>query len=284
MDPGSLEALRREPHWSYSSLNTFLNVCALQWAFRYVYRHEPAFTPAALAFGHAFHKALEYAARLRQDGQQASPQSAADLFSDVLAQLSRVREPAVRYPEGEDLDALHQTGRRMVAAYLESSSGEERVVEVGRAFRVVLEDAEGIPISKPLIGEFDCLVEAGGRTLIVDWKTAARRWPEGKEHQELQPTCYLHAFRASAGRDALFRYDIVTKARTPALDQRLTVRHPEHTLRLTEQIRVAEKMIRAELFLPNEQSWACKDCPHSLACQAWHKERTRSLYNFRLAA
>ena len=136
-----------------------------------------------------------------------------------------------------------------------------------------------------MIGEFDCVVEVEGKPVVVDWKTSARRWPKDKERQDLQPTCYLHAFRASGGRrDVLFRYDVITKAKDPSVEQRPTVRHPDHTHRLVEQIKVAEKMIRSELFLPNEQSWACAGCAYGMACESWHRERARSLYDLQLVA
>ena len=33
----TLLELREEPHWSYSALNTYLNMCSLKFAFQYVY-------------------------------------------------------------------------------------------------------------------------------------------------------------------------------------------------------------------------------------------------------
>jgi hypothetical protein len=278
----SLQELRKKPHWSYSSINTFLNICSLQWAFRYVYRHEAAFTPVALVFGSAFHRTLEYAFRLKMDGQ-AVPATTANLFSDLLSQLIRTEEREVRYSEGDDIDAIHQRGRKMVEAYLGDSAGDENVLDVSVPFRVLLGEGEEA-LEKPLVGEYDCIVQQGPQRLIVDWKTAARRWPKRKERLDLQPTCYLYAHTKNDPHSVGFRFDIVTKAKTPAVDRRLTIRHPDHFERLIEQVRLMEKMIRAEHFLPNDQSWACKGCPYGMACQAWHKERSRSLYNFALAA
>ena len=44
MTQPDLAQLRKKPHWSFSSLNTFLNICSQQWAYRYVYDAEPEFT------------------------------------------------------------------------------------------------------------------------------------------------------------------------------------------------------------------------------------------------
>ena len=278
----SLQELRKKPHWSYSSINTFLNICSLQWAFRYVYRREAVFTPVALVFGSAFHRTLEYAFRLKMDGQ-AVPATTANLFSDLLSQLIRTEEREVRYSEGDDIDAIHQRGRKMVEAYLGDSAGDENVLDVSVPFRVLLGEGEEA-LEKPLVGEYDCIVQQGQQRLIVDWKTAARRWPKRKERLDLQPTCYLYAHTKNDPHSVGFRFDIVTKTKIPAVDRRLTIRHPDQFTRLIEQVRVMEKMIRAEHFLPNDQSWACKGCPYGMSCQAWHKERSRSLYNFALAA
>ena len=32
----TLDELRQEPHWSYSALNTYLNICQAQFMYRYV--------------------------------------------------------------------------------------------------------------------------------------------------------------------------------------------------------------------------------------------------------
>ena len=44
----TLEELKAEPHYSYSALNTYLNICPLQYYYRYVEKREPERTPVAL--------------------------------------------------------------------------------------------------------------------------------------------------------------------------------------------------------------------------------------------
>ena len=82
MKTPTLENLRKTPHWSASSLNTFL-VCSLQWAFRYVYGREPCFVPAGLVFGGVFHKAF---VAVDEQGTEAAAASA------VIMQLESVME------------------------------------------------------------------------------------------------------------------------------------------------------------------------------------------------
>ena len=35
-----IDELRQKPHWSYTALNTYLNVCQLQYFFRYIEQAE----------------------------------------------------------------------------------------------------------------------------------------------------------------------------------------------------------------------------------------------------
>ena len=287
MNTPTLEQLRRRPHWSYSSINGFLNICQLQWAFKYVYKEPPLFTPVNLVTGKSFHRAAAYAAGLLKDGSAVAKQDVLSLFSDLLLQETRVAEPAIRFDadEGESVDALIVQGRLLLETWLTSLDPAEKILEVSVPFAVPLEDAEGEELDRPLIGEFDLIVENAGRPVVVDWKTAARRWPESKVRTDLQPTCYLYAYRKLGGRaDTRFRFDVVTKTKTPVVDRVETVRDPDRFQRLGETVKVMERMIRQEHFLPAEQSYACGDCPWSMACTGWHRNRCRSLYHLELAA
>lgn len=281
----TLGQLRRQPHWSCSSLNTFMNICSLQWAFRYVYGHAPCHTSSALVLGGAFHQALTFLFRRRMDGEETATSAVTELFSELLLQACRAADPPVLFSAGEDVNSLQTLGVRMLEAFIPEINAAERILGVAVPFSVPLVDQDGDELSKPLIGEYDLVIQSDRGVVIVDWKTSARRWAEQKAHQELQPTCYLYAWEQNGGEaPAHFRYDIVTKAKTSTVQQIETIRHPDHFARFVEKVKQVERVCRAEAFIPNDQSWACRDCPHGLSCQAWHKGRSRSLYDFRLAA
>jgi len=274
----SLNELRKKPHWSFSSLNTFLNVCSLQWAFRYMYRVEPEFTPAALLFGSVFHKALAYAYTSIKGGERAAVENVTGLFGDLLHYECRHCENEIRFGEGEGADVLRHRGGRMLRTFLAAVDSAERVLEVSLPFRVTLEDAEGRTLDKPLIGEYDLLVEDAGGPVIVDWKTAARRWPGTKADTDLQPTCYLYAWQRTRGnaRTVRFRFDVVMKTKSPAVEQHITKRDADRFRRFVEIVKVVERMVQAEAFVPNDQGWACGSCPYGQACRAWHRKQARS--------
>jgi len=271
----SLAELRRKPHWSHSSLNAILNTCSLQWAFRSLWKVPPAFTPASLLLGSVFHSACSFAFRARLAGGTLPLVPALDLFGDLLSQECRLAEVPVQFREGESLDGMILQGRAMLKALLtDPVSGNGHVVSVGEAFSVPLSDTgNGDP--KPLIGEYDLVIEDDTGTVIVDWKTAARRWPEGKADSDLQPTCYLYARSFSDPVPARFRFDVVTKTSTPAVLHLETRRDEDRFRRLEALVAGVSRLVKAECFLPSEQSFACSDCPYGEACAAWHRSRAR---------
>ena len=65
---------------------------------------------------------------------------------------------------------------------LENWQDDYTVKSVAESFSVTIPSVE-----RPLIGEFDLVVEEGGKEpCIVDWKTSSSRWPMGKADFERQ--------------------------------------------------------------------------------------------------
>ena len=173
----------------------------------------------------------------------------------------------------------------MLRTYLQAQKLDERVLSVSVPFSVPLIDASGEMLEKPLIGEFDLTMEVGGVYTIVDWKTSAKRWPATKPRTDLQPTCYLWAHHHATGDlNAQFRFDVVTKTKTPVCEKLYTRRSTDDFKRLGELVRVLENIVANECFYPADSSWECSNCPYSLACQSWHRERARPHVHFELAA
>jgi CRISPR/Cas system-associated exonuclease Cas4 (RecB family) len=273
----SLSSLRRQPHWSFSRINGLVNYCSLAWAFRYVHRLKPRFTPVSLVFGSAFHSALAFHATRRLHGQEVTVADCQEVFADLLTENCRREGPPVRVGEGETIDTLVAQGQRMLATYLASLDPEEEIEAVSRPFSVPILDASGRLLDKPLIGEFDLVVrQANGIRTIVDWKTSARRWPKGKADTDLQATCYLWAERQLRHTDSRFRFEVVTKTKSPVCERHPATRDDEDFVRLGELVRVLERIVANECFLPQEGGWECANCPYSSACKSWHRERGRT--------
>ncbi|MBT3291102.1 MAG: PD-(D/E)XK nuclease family protein [Victivallales bacterium] len=273
--PPPLAELRKRPHWSFSRINALVNYCSLAWAFRYIYRVGPRFTPVSLVFGSAFHSALAFHATRRLHGQEVTVSDCQEVFADLLTENCRREGPPVRFGEGGTVDILIAQGQRMLATYLASLDPEEEIEAVSMPFSVPLVDASGTRLDKPLIGEYDLVVRRGGIRTIVDWKTSARRWPKGKAATDLQATCYLWAEQHLRHTGSQFRFDVVTKTRVPACERHHATRAPDDFVRLGELVRVLERIVTNECFLPQTGSWECANCPCASACESWHRERAR---------
>ena len=270
----TLAEYRKRPHWSYSSINQFLNICSRQFFFDRIAKLPKTFTPVSLSFGSAYHRALEWVNLQRKDGEAPQPEDASDVFAEVWSRQLE-EEQDIRF--GKDQDAatcLHQ-GMSMVSAYVEQIDPEDRVVSVNEAFAVAMVDAAGNVLEKPLIGEFDLIVEHDG-ILVCDEKSSARRWPKGQAEKSLQPTAYLYAYHQLHGIEVPFRFQVAVKNKTPVIEHHVTHRNADQFLRMIEFVKAIDSMIAAEHFLPNEGSFYCGGCPHQAACGAWHRNRARA--------
>ena len=267
------------PHWSTSSLSSYLT-CQLQYAFRYIYHLTPEHNPVAPLLGRAFHRAATWAAVKRKKGEEFSPAVAEDFFSEAfLVECKSAGE--ISFGDGDTESSLDWQGRSLVACLCESWP-EEQVLETGTAFCVPLISYGGIRLSeKPIIGELDLLVRnAEGKTVIVDWKSAARKWPAGKADKELQATVYLYSYCAERRvklDDVGFRFDVVTKTKTPSYTQYPTVRRYDDFHRMLWLVPSIEKAIKAECFIPNSNSYCCGDCVYGSACEEWHRRQSRTI-------
>ncbi len=281
----TLFMLRQTPHWSFSRIDGLIGHCSLKWAFRYVYGKEPLHTPVTLVFGSVFHAALSFAFSRLARGQDIAPDECTELFGDLLSKRIKEETPPVKCDDDETIDTLIETGRRMLAAYLAAVNPAEKILGVGVPFSVPLQDANGDELEAPLIGEFDLLVEKDGRPIVVDWKTSARRWSPDRARVDLQPTCYLYArWLETSRQDDLFRFDVITKGKTAACESHTTRRNIDDFDRLVELVRRLERLANAEAFVPCDSSWECKSCPHSLACQSWHREHATIRIDLAIAA
>lgn len=269
----TLDDYRKRPHWSYSSLNGLLNICSLQWAFERVYKIPKQFTPLTLSFGNTYHRVMEWIGMERLAGKKPAVKAAGDLFMSLWER--QVKEDATRFDEGESAESCGEQGRGLVACMLDTIDPDEEVLGLNEAFAVPLTDADGVTLEKPLIGEIDCVVRASTGKTMVDWKTAARRWPKDKAATDLQATTFCHAYRLLHDEDIAFRFDVAVKNKTPVYESHITRRDPESGLRLVELAKKAEMMVEHGIFFPSDQSFYCGTCPFTEACRNWHREAAR---------
>ena len=258
-----IDELRKTPHWSYSALNTYLNVCHLQYFYRYIEQAEVEQTSACLVFGKAFHAALNQQADVAKHGSNLSVENLTDLFDEYFTAEIKAT-PTLKYKEGENADTLLELARRMFKPVIDNWNDFYNVRSIAEGFKV------DVPfLNQPLIGEFDCVVEDGNDPCIVDWKTSATRWPSGKADKDLQATVFSYAYEKRYGKVPLFRFDVITKAKTPTCEAHYTSRQISDFKRFEVLAAKAQEAIHKGVFLPSETSFACGDCPYKNRCKTW---------------
>ena len=118
----------------------------------------------------------------------------------------------------------------------------------------------GVPV--PVVGYVD-LIDDDRR--VVDVKTAARAWPDGKARRELQARLYLAAllqerFWGPGGvpPDGLrFVHLVFVKSRDVRIQEITTAFSPAELLEAVSIVQEAWRGIASGVFMPNPRSWFC---------------------------
>jgi putative RecB family exonuclease len=266
-------------YWSQSRIGQF-QMCSLKYAFSYVYKLKPEFTPVALSFGSAVHRTLEAMAHARKDGEPMNLADSQELFAEIwLRQLQEDQD--IRYPEGESAESLQETGLGIITVFHANTDPAEQVVAISQALAVPVITPDGRVLDDPLICELDLVVrDREGELVITDWKTSAQRWSKRKADTEIQPTAFCYAYYQQYGVIPKFRYDIAVKTKTPAFQQEHTTRSVEDFARLGWLVESVEKAVKAEAFVP-QPGFVCASCQYQQACSVAHQRLGQSV---RLAA
>lgn len=258
-----INELRTKPHWSYTALNTYLNICQLQFFFRYIEEAEVEQISASLIFGKAFHAALSQQADVAGNGSNLSVENLGDMFDEYFTTSVKATDN-VKYKPCEDSDTMSDLARRMFKPVLDNWSDFYNVRSIAEGFEVAVPG-----LDKPLVGEFDLVINDGRESCIVDWKTSSSRWPSGKTDRDLQATVFSYAYHQMHDELPLFRFDVVTKAKTPTCETYYTTRSPDDFARFEVIANRVQDAISKGVFLPNETSFACAECPYKNHCKKW---------------
>ena len=257
-----IETMRESPHWSYSALQTYLT-CPMRYYFRYIEHAEVERTPISIPFGRAFHLVLSERA---MKGTNYTIVDAKEDFAVYFRGETEVCEN-LTYKQDEDFLFWDKRGCDMLELALAEWPDDYTVKSVAEAFSV------NVPgLSKPLVGEFDLVTVDGGDETICDWKTATTNWPKGKADRDLQATTFTYAFQKKYAINPLFRFDVYTKAKTPAHHQFYTLRTSDDFDRFVYLAGQIEKAVNTGIFLPVESCMNCAECAYSSRCKAVHRK------------
>jgi putative RecB family exonuclease len=244
--------LRQEPHVSYTQLDQYLR-CPLKFRFQYIDRLAPEFVPAALAFGSGIHGA---AAFFYRGVVQGAPPSVGDVqgYFESLWHLEAEQRP-VRFGEKDTKASLLDLGTRMLAVLCEQHDPTSEVLAVEQPFAVPLIDPEtGEVLDRDLVGSLDRLEkDADGRLVVVDLKTAARRYSDLAVEASLQLSVYSYATMMNGlgdQEDLRLRFDVLTKTKSPELHRYWTTRDRAATRRLFRLAAEVLPAVEAGVFPP----------------------------------
>ena len=268
----------KEPHHSYTSLNTYLNVCQLQYYYRYVEKAEVERTAVALPFGVSMHQALSRQAQAAKDGHLLSPSELLDAFATFFKANCDAAENLV-FKREETRDDQLDLAARMFETVTKEWIDYYNIKSVAEPFRVEIPGC-----SRPLLGELDMVVtettpfdekDDQPHPVVVDFKTASRSWTDTQPHRSLQATVYAYGYREKHGMTPTCRFDVITKTKQPKVQHLRTARTEDNFSRLERLVEFADKAIQTGIFLPNETSYGCADCPYAGACSQWHCANSR---------
>lgn len=251
---------------SISQLKEF-TICPRRYQLHRVLGVEPAFVPVPLALGSATHAAMgAMYTSIHERAEVPAVEAVLQVFRDTWALES---EGPVPIKLDDDAPDPVDVGVRMLSAFHRHvlAAGPVSVVAVELPFSgVELHDPDtGEVLDEKLSGVIDLVVREHDHNVIVEHKTAARRWNRDQLDQDLQLTAYQVAARDIGLGEVGLRYQVVTKAKLPVVQAESVVR--DH-LAEVDFMRTATGVLRAigaGAFWPT-RGWACGQCPYAAAC------------------
>ena len=252
-------------------MKTFLR-CPAFYFFKYVRREEPAFVPVNLAFGTAIHAALAaYYQELKVAKEPLRRDLVLDVFRDAWEKAAEGPVPLQPDDEDDSLEQLTDKGVSMLHAFHEhagrTAAGTD-VVSVEKSFAVPIRDVEtGEVLEEQLVGTIDLVVSEGGRQVIIEHKTAAKKYGLDQLRFDIQPTAYKLAAREMGVGDVGLKFQVITKTKTPAVQIAEVQRDDQDEDDLLKTIVGVLRAIDAGADHP-VRGWACRSCPFAGPCRA----------------
>lgn len=251
-------------HVSISQLKCYVR-CPRQYQLKYVLGVPAAFVPVALAFGSAIHAALAGHYQALHAGQRLALPELISIFRDAWTKFASGPVP-LQADDDADGDLVDR-GVAMLRAFTASAAKTPvHVASVERTFSVELNDPDsGERLEERLVGAFDLVVKEGERFIIVEHKTAAKRWSADQLRYDFQPTAYKLAGRKLDFGDVGLRFQILTKTKLPAVHVEDIERDAYAEDDLLRTVIGVLRAIDAGGFWPN-RGWQCKSCQYAHAC------------------
>jgi hypothetical protein len=217
--------------------------------------------------GSSVHKGAEVIHRAKVDGKDITADDAADATRDEYRRLVTEEGVMLTPEEREDKNAVLNEGLNGAVAAVKSyrthvSPGINQIALIEE--RLYADTGAGIPVS----GKPDVVADG----LLIDIKTAGKRWIAGQEDLQIQPTIYRMLLKENGFGPLPARYVILSPAKQQpkdngclydpehgvCVDTRDTERTDEHERKMKLRIKAVADMIQRGDFPPGPpDQWWC---------------------------
>lgn len=256
----------RDLHISVSQVRGYLR-CSRQFQLSRVRGVEPAFVPSALAFGSAIHEGLALYYREHMAGHVPALTQVVEVFTAAWQRAAQ-GPVLLRLDEDESWDLLRQKGTEMLTVFAATQREPPMVEAVELPFEVDLHDVvTGELLEEKLVGTIDAVIREGVDVVILEHKTASRRYGEDQLRFDLQPTGYRLAARQLGMGDVRLRFQVLTKTSKPSLQVADVERGERDEADFLETAVGVLRAIDAGVFFPT-RGWQCRTCPVAHACDS----------------
>ncbi|MCX8110154.1 MAG: PD-(D/E)XK nuclease family protein [Syntrophorhabdaceae bacterium] len=263
----TIEELRIESHLSVSAINDYID-CGLLYKISRIDKKESEFISEGLAFGSVIHEVIAIYQNHRKEGTCFTKEDMLNSFEYYWNTKARSNE-SIRFVKG-DFHLLMLEGKKLLSLYFDfMMENTFRVIGVETPFRFKVEGVDW-----PIIGIIDLIEEDEmGNIIISDIKTGKQSFDSDRIDKNLQLTLYQMALKANGyhNRDILLKLDTLIKTKQPKFEPFYTLRTQEDEKRAIIKIRSIWNGIKNSIFIPNDTSWKCKECPYKTYCNEWFK-------------
>jgi len=268
-----LSELRKTEHLSASSIGTYVE-CSLAYKFSKIDHIPMEQKYDSMEFGTAIHITLEQYYQGKMIGEKQLLKDIHENFESIWKNIAEDRVD-IQYTKGHDFKSLLMLGKDLLTVWFYQLTDDNfSILGIEQAFSFKL---PGIPI--PFIGGMDLIEQdESGTIIITDHKTSARAYSIDEVDQNQQLTLYQLATKAMghSGHEILLKFDTFVKTKKPKFEQYWTTRSELDEHRLIKKANQVWQGIQAEIFIPNDTSWKCKNCSYKTACNEWFERRLAS--------
>lgn len=264
--------MSEKPHISHSQLDMFWR-CPEQYRRRYL---EKEVIPPGIALmqGTGLHRAAETNFRQKIETHTDLPakqivEIAAAAFVDAQAGGYVLTDDECSVGAEKSLGQAKDKLVQMVELHAAEQAPDYQPVSVEHSTRIIFPNA-----THDLLAITDLRDD---RRRVTDFKTAAKKKPEGEVHSSMQLTIYAAAFQLDTGEPpSEVRLDVVTKTKQPARQVLRSERTRADFVALVNRVNVTLAAINAGHFPPASPGhWCCspKWCGYWSTCPYVNHER-----------